>query len=686
MTSRIGTWWSNLPVHSKVTLTLLTVLVPIVGAMAIHVHRINQLQGIQADLHQLILAREQSRVLQRLAVDIEDAFRGYLLTSQDKFLKPLQEAESRLDSTVNDAVRLLQDYPRAKRELLETSVELRGLLTSKHRLIQRFRSGDSASVVAYVRSGQGLELSDSIRRRFRAIEDELNETILQIGENMDGAAATAFWGLALAVLAGLGLGVMASRMLTRSITQPLSDLGGAVLAWREMAENGQDRSTISSRSNDEIGKLARSFEEMVAQVRAYIRELEAIGEIGHEINSIGPEGLEALLNRITDRATALLQVDVCLLMLRNERMRCWVVEAASGPWSDKLRKTVMLWEEFPVSVQAFQTGQPAIGTDLRADQRQQVLRSNLLGESVLSIPLLAQGHAFGVLTLIQHRPVPRESWNVRLATGFAEEVATAIANGRLYEALERRGKSLEQRVHELEHLAENLAHDLRGPGERMRELGRILLEEYRGRLDERGTRWLSLLEQNGREMAERAERILEVAKIGIRHDAVEAIDPALVISDVLKSQAGDLDASRVTVQTDLHFPMVACHRAYLYQVFDNLLSNAVKFSAQRPDPTVRISARCQEGRVQFSVSDNGVGIPPEHRGRVFEPFVRLQPEQSKGSGIGLAIVQRIVELYGGRVWIEPNAGGGCTVAFTLPALGSLAPPSASTARPCEERR
>ena len=112
-------------------------------------------------------------------------------------------------------------------------------------------------------------------------------------------------------------------------------------------------------------------------------------------------------------------------------------------------------------------------------------------------------------------------------------------------------------------------------------------------------------------------------------------------------------------------------------MFDNLISNAVNFSGDRPDPIIRITAERTGDRVQFSVTDNGVGIPPQQRERVFEAFVRLSPSSTKGSGIGLAIVKRLVELYGGKVWIESNGPAGCTVRFTLPVLGDLSRRQAS---------
>src|SRR5437867_3085257 len=119
------------------------------------------------------------------------------------------------------------------------------------------------------------------------------------------------------------------------------------------------------------------------------------------------------------------------------------------------------------------------------------------------------------------------------------------------------------------------------------------------------------------------------------------------------------------------------HRAYLRQVFDHLISNAVNFSGDRPDPIIRITGERTGDRGQVSVTDNGVGIPPQQRERVFEAFVRLSPSSTKGSGIGLAIVKRLVGLYGGKVWIESNEPAGCTVRFTLPVLGDLSRRQAS---------
>jgi hypothetical protein len=107
---------------------------------------------------------------------------------------------------------------------------------------------------------------------------------------------------------------------------------------------------IAISSQEEIGQLARAYEGMARQVYQHLQELEALNAVGAEINTMDPDGLEGTLHCITNRAVELIGADVCLVMLRNETMGCWVIEVASGVWEERLHKSVMLWEEFPVSV------------------------------------------------------------------------------------------------------------------------------------------------------------------------------------------------------------------------------------------------------------------------------------------------------------------------------------------------
>jgi len=222
------------------------------------------------------------------------------------------------------------------------------------------------------------------------------------------------------------------------------------------------------------------------------------------------------------------------------------------------------------------------------------------------------------------------------------------------------------RLRELEHLAESLAHDLKAPGERVQELTALLRKEYADRLDERGKRWLQLLEANGQDLVNRVKGLLDIAGIGGPRKALETVHPDLILRQVLEGWSNDLRLHGVRMHVTTGFPFVVCHSVSLRQIFENLISNAIKFSGNRPEFAIRITAERHNGQVCVAVADNGIGIPVQQRERVFEPFVRLNPDLAVGNGIGLTIVKRLVESYGGQVWIESNAEGGCTVRFTLP--------------------
>jgi signal transduction histidine kinase len=428
-------------------------------------------------------------------------------------------------------------------------------------------------------------------------------------------------------------------------------------------------------SGDEIGELAQSYEEMAQRIRRHLKELEVLQAIGHEINTIGPDGLTGVLRRITDRAAELVRADLCLVLLRNDQMSCWIIEAASGNWSERLSKSVMLWEELPICATAFETGEPVNGERLRDNWSPELARRNLIGNSMLAVPLLNQGKPFGVLVLLSEANVRREEWNLRLALGLAQGAAVAISNARLYEIVHEKHQTLLSRVCELEQLAETLAHDLKGPGQRMAELASLLQRECAGTLDERGKRWLTLVEQNGKELTDRADGILSVARVGARRAAATLVDSGAVLSDVLKSHAEELEAARARLTVQDNLPLVACHSAYLRQVLDNLISNSLKFARREVPLDIAVTAQRHRKMVHLTVKDNGIGIPAAFRQRVLDAFVRLDPLQTKGSGIGLTITKRIVELYGGQVWIEASDQPGTTITFSLPILDDWENPS-----------
>jgi len=672
MGHKTADWWSRLRIQHKVWAVLLLICVPLIAGLSTHLYLVQQLLTLQEQRQDLILAHEQVNLLRRLAVDIEDGFRGYLLTQQPEFLAPLTEAELKIDHALEDAKRTLAAASGSIDMLAPIEQQLKEFLRSKHVLIAEVQRGNAENALAYVRSGEGLRVSDRFRQELRSIEDHLEQRREWFNERSMALSKLTFIGLWIALAAVVILGWTSSRMLARSLTNPLGRLHSATAKIGTEVDTEGIAALLSTThgSQDELGRLEAAFLHMAQQIGEHVHELEALNTIGHEINTIGPDGLEGVLRRITDRAVELVDADTCMVFLRDERMGCWVVEAASGEWNERLKKSVMLWEELPVCVEAFETRTAAAGNHFHSDERPQVLRRNLLGESMLAIPLLSQGTPFGVLSLCSRTPRPAHQWNQRLAKGLTQEAALAISNARLYEAAQQKQKRLLGRLRQLEHLAETLAHDLKGPGARMEELAKLLAQKFSGQIDERAAKWLKLLQENGKDIVERVEGILEVARVGTGQGSVSAVDPRLVLDSVLKSYAAEIEHLGAVVHVEAGFPLVACHVAYLRQIFDNLVSNALKYYRPGEAPVLKITSTTGRHMVCIAVQDLGIGIPMEHRQRVFQPFVRLHPADTRGSGIGLAIVQRIVALYGGQVWIEGEEGEGCTVKFTLPWLRS----------------
>lgn len=663
-------WWNALKVRHKVWTVLLLLLTPLLFGIVAYLHFIQQLRVIQDQRHEALLVREQLHVLRRLAIDIDDALRGYVLTREQTYLILLTDAKSKLDAALIDEAHLSEVSHWANTHLHGMEGRLRELLQSRHELVRDIREGRGDQALSYIQSGKGFELSGTVRDDFRTTEDGLDRQLRSLNDESNRISELAFKGLWIAGGMLVLLGIAGSRLFSRSITDPITRLQAATKMLGQDADAGSVRTHLLAigKGGDEFGKLAEAYLDMSSRISTHIMELEALLAIGMEINTIGPDGLDGVLGKITARVAELVGADVCLVMLRNESMGCWVIEAGSGIWDERLKKSVMLWEEFPVCVKAYESGQPAVGEQFRIDHRPEVVRRNLIGDSLLAIPLCAQGKPFGVLALVNERPRAAHEWNQRLAKGMAQAAAVAISNVRLYEAAQQQQRGLLARLRQLEHLAETLAHDLKGPGARMEELARLLRRQYSGQVDERAARWLALIQENGEDLVRRVEGILEVARVGSGQGAVTAVDPALVIGAVLKERAEEVARHRMSVQVEPGLPLVACHSAYLRQVFDNLISNALKFSRSGEPPSIQVGAQVQDHMVCISVKDDGIGIPIAQRQRVFHPFVRLTTASASGSGIGLTIVQRIVELYGGQVWIEGAEGEGCTVRFTLPCL------------------
>jgi len=227
-------------------------------------------------------------------------------------------------------------------------------------------------------------------------------------------------------------------------------------------------------------------------------------------------------------------------------------------------------------------------------------------------------------------------------------------------------RELEARNTELQQFTYTVSHDLKAPLITINGFLGYLEKDVLAGNTERMKADISRITEATDKMHRLLTELLELSRIGRIMNPSEMIPFAALAHDALDVVHGRIEASGVTVELDPDLPAVYGDRQRLTEVLQNLLDNAAKFMGNQPKPRIQIGQRGQEdGKPVFFVKDNGIGIAPAYHERIFGLFNKLDP-QVEGTGIGLALVRRIVEVHGGRIWVESEAGKGSSFYFTLP--------------------
>jgi signal transduction histidine kinase len=426
-------------------------------------------------------------------------------------------------------------------------------------------------------------------------------------------------------------------------------------------------------------RLFQELEERTRELGRSVEELKALGEVGEAVNS--SLDLQQVLETIVARAVELSGADGGTIYELDESNREFRMRAAHL-MSDELMAIIRgarlpldpsnvmgqsALARAPVQEPDILERSPGAGPDpnpILEALRQAGFRA------LLTVPLVREDRVVGALVVRRRAPGGFQQAVVDLLQTFASQSVLAIENARLFREVEETGRQLEVASrHKSEFLA-NMSHELRTPLNAIIGFSEVLQERMFGELNHKQEEYLGDILDSGRHLLSLINDILDLSKVEAGRMELEvgtfslreALENGLTM---LRERAGRHGIA-LSLDLDPGLDLIEADERKVKQVVFNLLSNAVKFT---PDGgRVTVTARRVDADVQIAVADTGVGISPEDQEHIFEEFrqVGLGTAKGEGTGLGLTLAKRFVELHGGRIWVESDLGKGSTFTFSLP--------------------
>jgi signal transduction histidine kinase len=489
---------------------------------------------------------------------------------------------------------------------------------------------------------------------------------------------------------GLGLSMLASVVLARRMVAPIrvlqqgaAKIGAGELGHRVAVRTGDELEALGEELNRTAAQLEESYANLEEKVEARTRELadanaglKALRDVGQAVNST--LDLERVLNTIAARAAQLAGAAWGLIYEYDDTRSEFHLRGSHN--LDK--ELVEVIRAAPIHLgegvagKAAATRAPAQVADVLEEGMYVVARIRAILQhrglrSMLAVPLLLEERIIGALVVSRREPGLFAADVVNLLQTFASQSVLAIQNARLFREIEDKSRQLEAvSRHKSEFLA-NMSHELRTPLNAVIGFSEVLLQRMFGELNEKQDEYLKDIYASGQHLLSLINDILDLSKIEAgRMELAPApfhLPSALENAVTLVKERAARHGITLQVDVDPGLGAVEGDERKIKQVLLNLLSNAVKFTPEGGRITLKASRT--EGMIEIAVTDTGIGIAREDQAAIFEEFRQVGSDETRkqeGTGLGLTLAKKFVELHGGRIWVESEPGCGSTFTFTLP--------------------
>jgi signal transduction histidine kinase len=421
-------------------------------------------------------------------------------------------------------------------------------------------------------------------------------------------------------------------------------------------------------------RLFKELQARTTELTQSVEKLTALGEVSRAVSST--LDVETVLDTIVSRASQLAGAAGCSIYEYDEGAEQFALRAThnyDAEFAEALR-AVPLRKGEGIMGRAAEMGEPIQIPDItKPGAYQSSVRDTLIRfgyRALLSVPLLREDQIIGSLSFNRKAPGEFPPEVIDVLKTFATQSALAIQNARLFREIADKSRQLEAASqHKSEFLA-NMSHELRTPLNAIIGFSEVLMQRMFGELNTKQDEYLKDIYESGRHLLLLINDILDLSKIeagrmeleATDFDLPSAIDNALTLLRERATRRG-ITLGRTL---DEHLGMVRGDERKVKQVLLNLLANALKFTPE--GGRIDVSAGVHDGVAEIAVADTGVGIAPKDQEAVFEEFRQVGTADKKveGTGLGLALSRKFVELHGGRIWVKSQVGHGSTFTFTLP--------------------